>query len=152
MLALIFTIPGLYLVDNLLIVNDVIYKMPYAFFAVQIIANLFPVAVYYYVHLLLTDKKKYHPILLFGTIVLLTYITGLSVFFSLLSSEEKNNYIQSLNTSNYPLSMNIYNVFFYAWQMVYLFVINREIKKYQISIEDNLSTIDSVKLRFANSL
>lgn len=149
MLALIFTIPGLYLVDNLLIVNDVIYKMPYTFFAVQILANLFPVAVYYYVHLLLTDKKKYHPILLFGTIVLLTYITGLSVFFSLLSSEEKNNYIQSLNTSNYPLSMNTYNVFFYAWQMVYLFVINREINKYQISIEDNLSTIDSVKLRFA---
>ncbi len=148
-LALVFVIPGLYLVDNLLIVNNTLYKMPYAFFAVQIIANLFPIAVYYYVHLLLTDKKKYHPLLLFGSIVLLTYIVGLSVFFSLLSTFEKSAYLQALNTEQYPISMNTYNVFFYTWQMVYIIVLNIEIKKYQINVENNLSSTDSVKLNFA---
>lgn len=148
-LALVFVIPGLYLVDNLLIVNNTLYKIPYAFFVVQIIANLFPIAVYYYVHLLLTDKKKYHPLLLFGSIVLLTYIIGLSVFFSLLSDAEKSTYLQALNSEHYPISMNTYNVFFYAWQMVYIVVLNIEIKKYQINVENNLSSIDSVKLHFA---
>lgn len=148
-LALIFIIPGLYLVDNLFIVNGVLYKTPYLFFTVQIIANLFPITVYYYIHLLLTDKKTYNPLLLFGSIVLFTFIVGLSVFFSLLPDVDKENYIKSLNTEHYPISMNVYNVLFYAWQMVYIIILNIEIKKYQIQVENNLSSIESVKLHFS---
>jgi len=70
-LAFILGIPGLYLFDNILICSGVIHHVSFVFFFVQIIANLFPLGVYYYVHLLLGDGKKYHPILLTGTLATL---------------------------------------------------------------------------------
>lgn len=121
---------------------------PYSFFSVQIIANLFPVAVYYYVHLLLTDKKTHHPLLLSGSVCLLIYIFGLTVYFGLLNRAEQTHYLSLLNTDDYPLSMTTYNVVFYVWQMVYLLILNLEIKRYQKNAENSLSNLEKTKLGF----
>ena len=73
-LAIAFLIPGLYFVDNILVLTQHIYAYPYAFFLVQTVAVLFPPSVYYYIHLLLTDQKKYHHLLALGSILLLIFI------------------------------------------------------------------------------
>lgn len=146
-LALIFIIPGLYFIDNLLIVNGWLNKIPY-FFTVQIIANLFPVAVYYYVHLLLTDKIIFHKYLSVGSFLLLFFSITLTVYFALQDESFKQSFITKLLSDDYPLLMTLYNIAFYVWQMVYLIVINKEIKAYKIKISNVLSHTEKVKVRF----
>ena len=147
-LALIFIIPGLYFIDNLLLVNGWLNKIPYFFFTVQIIANLFPVAVYYYVHLLLTDKTIFHKYLSVGSFLLLFFSIALTVYFALQDESFKQSFITRLLSDDYPLLMTLYNIAFYVWQMAYLIVINKEIKAYEIKISNVLSHTEKVKVRF----
>lgn len=147
-LALIFIIPGLYFIDNLLIVNGWLNKIPYFFFTVQIIANLFPVAVYYYVHLLLTDKIIFHKYLSVGSFLLLFFSITLTVYFALQDESFKQSFITKLLSDDYPLLMTLYNIAFYVWQMVYLIVVNKEIKAYKIKISNVLSHTEKLKVRF----
>ena len=147
-LALIFIIPGLYFIDNLLIVNGWLNKIPYFFFTVQIIANLFPVAVYYYVHLLLTDKIIFHKYLSVGSFLLLFFSITLTVYFALQDESFKQSFITKLLSDDYPLLMTLYNIAFYVWQMVYLIVVNKEIKAYRIQISNVLSHTEKLKVRF----
>lgn len=147
-LALIFIIPGLYFIDNLLLVNGWLNKIPYFFFTVQIIANLFPVAVYYYVHLLLTDKTIFHKYLSVGSFLLLFFSIALTVYFALQDESFKQSFITKLLSDDYPLLMTLYNIAFYVWQMAYLIVINKEIKAYKIKISNVLSHTEKIKVRF----
>lgn len=147
-LALIFIIPGLYFIDNLLILNSWLNKIPYFFFTVQIIANLFPVAVYYYVHLLLTDKIIFHKYLSVGSFLLLFFSIALTVYFALQDESFKQSFIIKLLSDDYPILMTLYNIAFYVWQMAYLIVINKEIKAYEIKISNVLSHTEKVKVRF----
>ena len=147
-LALIFIIPGLYFIDNLLILNSWLNKIPYFFFTVQIIANLFPVAVYYYVHLLLTDKTIFHKYLSVGSFLLLFFSIALTVYFALQDESFKQSFITRLLSDDYPLLMTLYNIAFYVWQMAYLIVINKEIKAYKIKISNVLSHTEKIKVRF----
>ncbi len=140
--------PGLYGIDNLLIVNGWLNKIPYFFFTVQIIANLFPVAVYYYVHLLLTDKTIFHKYLSVGSFLLLFFSIALTVYFALQDESFKQSFITKLLSDDYPFLMTLYNIAFYVWQMVYLIVINKEIKAYNIKVNNVLSHTEKVKVRF----
>lgn len=147
-LALIFIIPGLYFIDNLFIVNGWLNHIPYLFFSVQIIANLFPVAVYYYVHLLLTDKTVFHKRLIIGSLCLFLFIITLTIYFGLQEETFKQIFISKLLSEDYPFLMTLYNIAFYVWQMVYLIVINREIKAYEFKINSVFSHTEKVKIRF----
>ena len=147
-LALIFIIPGLYFIDNLFIVNNKLIHVPYIFFAVQIIANIFPIAVYYYVHLLLTDKVVFHKFLGLGSLLLLLFSLAITIHFSLQDELFKQSFIEKLLSENYPFVMTLYNIAFYVWQMGYLIVINKEIKAYEIKINNVLSHTEKVKIRF----
>jgi AraC-like DNA-binding protein len=147
-LACIFLIPGLYFIDNILILSGFIYKVYYFFFIVQILASLFPILVYYYIHLLLTDNKHFHKVLITGSAVLLLYIIYLTIDFYNLSGTDKTAYITSLNSENYPTSMLLYTVFFYAWQIVYFILILIQIKKHRLKAEGSFSNFESIKLDF----
>lgn len=149
LLAFILSIPGLYLIDNILICSKYAEYFSYFFFVVQILANLFPIAVYYYIHLLLGDNKKFQPILISGTIILLIYSTGLLIYYLLMDAPCKLEYLKSLTSNTkYPISMDIYNIAFYMWQMIYLIVLFIQTTKYQKTVKQNLSDISSVKLVF----
>lgn len=148
-LSIVFFIPGLYFVDNLFVVSGNIQNWYGFYFFVQIIANLFPLAVYYYVHLLLTDNKKFHPVLLTGTILLTLFSFVLPVLFHLKPENDKIEFLIGLNSENYPIEMTLYNILFYVWQMVYLIVLINEIKTYQTLIKNNLSSVESTKLHFS---
>lgn len=147
-LALIFIIPGLYFIDNLFILTNKLIHVPYIFFAVQIIANIFPIAVYYYVHLLLTDKVVFHKFLGLGSLLLLLFSLAITIHFSLQDELFKQSFIEKLLSENYPFVMTLYNIAFYVWQMGYLIVINKEIKAYEIKINNVLSHTEKVKIRF----
>lgn len=147
-LALIFIIPGTYFIDNLFIVNDWVSRFPYFFFTVQIIANLFPIAVYYYVHLLLTDKVVFHKLLSAGSLLLFIFSISLTVYFGLQEDSFKQTFLSKLLSDDYPLLMTFYNIAFYAWQMVYLVIIRQEIKTYEIKINKVLSHTEKLKVRF----
>lgn len=148
LLSIILLIPGLYFVDNIIVITKTINSIPYFFFFVQFIANLFPICIYYYIHLLLGDKKKFNPILLAGSIACIIYSLGLFVSFLLLSGGEKSTFLGNLNSSEYPLSMDIYNYLFYILQLLYFIKLYREIKAYRHRIEDHLSDINLVKVLF----
>lgn len=148
LLSIILLVPALYFIDNIIISNNSITSFPYYFFFVQFIANLFPICIYYYIHLLLGDKKKFNPFLLAGSVVCVLYSIGLWINFSGLSPEDQNAYLIHLNTSEYPLSMAVYNYLFYAWQMVYFILLFKEVKDYRQRIENNLSDSNLVKVRF----
>ncbi len=147
-LALIFLVPGLYFVDNVLISTQVIYSTPLFFFFVQILANLFPIAVYVYVHLLIGKAKKIRPILILSSATTIIFSLGLLIYFISLSPTEQTQYIQQLSTDQYPVSMNVYNIVFYICQMIYLTVLFIEIRTYRAAVERHLSDIDSVKILF----
>lgn len=147
-LSIILSIPGLYLADNILIGLDLLKAFPYSFFAVQLIANLFPILVFYYTHLLLPFRKKYNFTLLIGSIISISYCIGMTIYFSMLTQQDQEVFLSKLSQSDYPMIMNLYNVIFYVWQMVYLFVISREIKSYQTLVENSLTDTSSVKLTF----
>jgi AraC-like DNA-binding protein len=149
MLAIALAIPGLYVLDNIFICSGLIKHVPYAFFFVQIIANLFPLVVYRYVHLLLVDGKKTHKVLLMGSVF--TFIASIFLFayYLSLNAGDQESYMASLTSGNYPASMNAYNLIFYCWQMVYLVVLFLEIKQYKTKVENNLTNTDGVKLHFA---
>ena len=148
LLALILAIPGFYLVDNILISTEVIYSVPYFFFFAQIIANLFPIAVYIYVHLLIGKAKKIRPVLILSSAITILFSLGLLIYFISLSSTEQTQYIHQLSTDQYPESMNVYNIVFYICQMIYLIVLFIEIRAYRVAVERHLSAIDSVKILF----
>lgn len=147
-LAIIFLIPGMYFVDNILISTGEIYGFPYFFFFVQIIANLFPIAVYKYVHLLIGPAKKTRPILIISSTITIVFSLGLLIYFIGLLPVEKVQYIQQLSTDDYPESMNSYNIVFYVCQMIYLTVLYYDMRAYKGVVERNLSAIESVKLLF----
>ena len=148
-MAISLSIPGLYLIDNVLICSKLIYYFPYFFFIVQIIANIFPIAVYYYVHLLLGDRKKFNRILISGTVLVFAYSIWLLVHFILMDESGQGYYLDVLiSGEEYPITMDIYNLGFYAWQMVYFVVLLIEIRKYQVKVEQNLSNLNTVKLTF----
>jgi AraC-like DNA-binding protein len=147
-LSILLSIPGLYLIDNILIVTNTLSEIPYYFFFVQLVANIFPIGVYYYVHLLMGDKKKYHKILLTGSFSIILYGIGLLFFFSVLTPDDQKNYISKLNSPDYPLEMLIYNLIFYIWQMVYFVILLWEISRYRQKVSSNLSDIYSVNVVF----
>jgi AraC-like DNA-binding protein len=149
LLAAALAIPGLYMVDNLLICSRTIAQVPYAFFFVQIIANFFPIVVYRYIHLLLVDHKKIPRILFIGSVFTFMASFVLTLFFASLSPVDQEHYLSSLTSETYPLSMNVYNLLFYIWQMVYLGVLYWELREYKSKVENNLTNTDGVKLRFA---
>ena len=151
-LSFIFIIPGLYFIDNILICSNVLKDVPYSFFLVQILANLFPISVYYYTHLLLTDGKKYNKVLLIGSAITLLYSIGLTINFGLSSALDQSTFIEQLTSENYPISMTVYNVIFYVWQMAYISIIFFEIIKYQKLVNDNLASIDGIKITFIKQL
>jgi AraC-like DNA-binding protein len=148
LLSIILLIPGLYFVDNILISNKSLDSFPYFFFVVQFIANFFPICIYFYVHLLLGDKKKFNPLLLTGSVVCSLYSIGLFIHFIFQNPEAQSNFLTDLNSSEYPLSMDVYNYLFYAWQLFYFIVLSREVKNYRQRVENNLSDINLVKVRF----
>lgn len=151
-LALAFLIPGLYFLDNILVLTNHIYAYPYAFFLVQIIAVLFPPSVYYYIHLLLTDQKKYHHLLALGSILLLILICTLTLEFYQLTPDEQHFYIDALdNEDDYPAKMKLYTVVFYAWQLVYFGVLVYEVKRYSKQARDSFSNFDQLKLAYAQN-
>ncbi|MCA0430192.1 MAG: helix-turn-helix domain-containing protein [Bacteroidetes bacterium] len=144
--------PGLYLVSNLFVITGNIKNWIWIYFFVQIIANVFPIAVYYYKHLLLNDTKKYHPLLLSGSGILTLMSITLPLIFCLKNGNEKAAFITGLNSDNYPIEMTIYNVVFYAWQLVYLTYLIIELVNYQKHVKNNLSNIESTKLAFCKQL
>jgi AraC-like DNA-binding protein len=149
-LALAFLIPGLYFLDNILVLTNHIYAYPYAFFLVQIIAVVFPPSVYYYIHLLLTDQKKYHHLLALGSLLLLILICSLTLEFYHLTPEEQHFYLDGLDTeADYPAKMKLYTVVFYAWQLVYFGVLVYEIKQYSKQARDSFSNFEQLKLEYA---
>ncbi len=148
-LAFALAIPGLYFVDNVLICLDVLKNVPYAFFAVQTIATFFPITVYWYIHLLLADKNRWHPLLIIGSVVTFSMSIWLMLYFESLSAEQKTNYLNLLKSEKYPITMTIYNLVFYGWQMVYLLVLYIEVKRYQVKAKDNLASLDGIKVAFA---
>ncbi len=148
LLAAIFSIPGLYILDNILINTNLIHSVPYFFFFVQILANLFPIAVYKYMHLLIGNTKKIKPYLVAASTITILLSLLLTGYFGSLSPSEQTSYIDHLSTDEYPISMDIYNVVFYICQMIYLIEIFLDIKKYRVLVKNNLSAIESVKLLF----
>lgn len=148
LLALIFLIPGLYFFDSLLICTEAIHSAPYFFFFVQIIANVFPIAVYIYVHLFIGKSKRFRGFLIASSSITILFSFYLVVHFGLLSPEQQTKYITQLSTNQYPDTMNAYNIVFYICQMIYLLVLFLEIRAYRISVQRNLSELESVKLLF----
>ncbi|WP_418262364.1 helix-turn-helix domain-containing protein [Flavobacterium faecale] len=149
LLAVIFAIPGLYFFDNILINTGLIHSAPYFFFFVQMIANLFPITVYKYLHILIGNTKKIKSYLVIASAVTILFSVVLLLDFCLLSSTEQTNYINHLSTDEYPKIMDMYNVVFYICQMIYLVELFIDIKKYRIAVKNNLSATESVKLLFA---
>lgn len=151
-LAATLLIPGLYFIDNVLI----IYQAPflgYFFFTVQILANLFPILLYYYIQLLQGGKRKYKPYLLIGTVVTTLVSFGMMIYFLILSDAEKSSFLFGLKSGeNYPMLVNIYNVVFYFWLFIYLLVLNKEIKKTEQNVLNHLSNTTDIKVFFAKQL
>ena len=148
LLAFIFAIPGFYLIDNILITTDIIHFVPYCFFFVQILANLFPIAVYKYVHLLTGNTKKFKTYLIIASSITFLLSLALTGYFWSLSETQQTDYINHLSSDDYPITMDIYNVLFYICQMIYLVTIFTEIQAYRVVVKNNLSAIESVKLLF----
>lgn len=148
LLAVIFAIPGLYLVDNLFIYTERIHSYPYFFFFVQIIANLFPIAVYIYVHLLIGRPKRIKPILILSSTTGFLFSLALLVHVSMLPPADLAQYLRQLSSDDYPASMKLYNVVFYVCQMIYLAVLFVEVKAYRELVKSQLSAIESVKILF----
>lgn len=149
LLAVIFAIPGLYFIDNILINTNLIHSVPYFFFFVQVLANLFPIIVYKYVHILIGNTKKIKPYLIISSCITLLLSLLLIVHFESLNTAEQTAYINHLNSEEYPISMDIYNIVFYICQMIYLVELFVDIRRYRVLVKNNLSAIDSVKLLFA---
>jgi AraC-like DNA-binding protein len=148
LLAVIFAIPGLYFVDNILINTHLIHSVPYFFFFVQILANLFPMVVYKYVHILIGNTKKFKPYLIVSSCITILFSLGLVGYFSSLNSIEQTSYINHLSTDEYPISMEIYNIVFYICQMIYLAKLFVDLRRYRVVLKNNLSSIESVKFLF----
>lgn len=148
-LAFIFLIPGLYFIDNILILTGNVIHVPYFFFFVQIIAIIYPTLVYLYVCLIIGEKTTLNPLLTSGSILLLTYIIHLTICFYNLDNFEKTNYLASLSNENYPEDMMLYTVLFYIWQMVYFSILTFKVNTYDNTINDFLSNIDSIQITFA---
>lgn len=147
-LAFIFLIPGLYFIDNALIVSGYITQAPWFFFFVQIIAILYPILVYIYVSLLIAEKIKLNKFLTAGSALLLGYILFITIHFYSLSGAEQLNYLTSLSGENYPGDILVYTILFYAWQLVYFSILTYKTNKYSTSINNALSSIDAIQITY----
>ncbi len=151
-LAFVFLIPGLYFIDNALILSGYINEIPFFFFFVQIIAIVYPILVYAYVNLLLTSNHKLNPYLTIGSALLLMGILYITFHFYQLDPLQKQNYILSLSNENYPEDMLVYTSLFYIWQMVYFSVLTYKVNRYGKTIDNSLSSIDRVQIVFLKRL
>ncbi len=141
-LAIAFLIPGLYFINTIFILAGFSTMVPISLFFVQMIAVLFPVALYYYFSLLQGKGFRINKTLFTGSGFLFIYIVVLTIHFISLTKTEQTAYILSLSTENYPQYLLLYTIFFYTWQLVYFSVITWEIIKYKKQLDTNLSNLE----------
>jgi AraC-like DNA-binding protein len=148
-LAIAFLIPGLYFVDNLLILNQQLIQYPFAFFLVQTLAVFFPPSVYFYVHLLLSHNRKFHQLLSLGSALLLLFILKITADFYGLNQIEQDQFIANLaSENNYPQIVLVYTVVFYAWQLVYFGVLFYDVWDYYRQAQNSFSHFDRLKIDY----
>ncbi|MCF8254723.1 MAG: helix-turn-helix domain-containing protein [Bacteroidia bacterium] len=148
-MSLAFLIPGLYFIDNLLILNHQLSRYPFAFFLVQILAVFFPPSVYFYVHLLLSHNKKFHQLLALGSFLLLLFILKITYHFYGLNQTEQEQFIANLASENgYPQIVLIYTIGFYAWQLVYFGVLFYDVWSYYRQAQNSFSHFEHLKIDY----
>ncbi len=148
-LAIAFLIPGLYFIDNLLILNQQLIQYPFAFFLVQTLAVFFPPSVYFYVHLLLSHNRKFHQLLSLGSALLLLFILKITADFYGLNQIEQDQFIANLaSENNYPQIVLVYTVVFYAWQLVYFGVLFYDVWDYYRQAQNSFSHFDRLKIDY----
>lgn len=148
-LAFLFLVPGLYFVNNLIIINGLIQKVPFIFFLAQIIALAFPILNMKYVYLLVFGpSKRIQPYLLIGSFVLLVIALWMVGDFYFSTKEEQSQYINGLTAGNYPFFPMFYTVVFYCWLTVYYIHSLRSVLVYRRKVRQNLSSDDQSQLNY----
>ena len=148
-LALAFLIPGLYFIDNLLILTQQLSRYPFAFFLVQTLAVFFPPSVYFYVHLLLSHNRKFHQLLALGSFLLLLFIIKITFHFYGLNQTDQEQFIANLGSENsYPQIVLVYTIGFYAWQLVYFGVLFYDVWNYYKQAQNSFSHFEHLKIDY----
>lgn len=120
-LAFIFLIPSLYFLNSTFILSGLIQRVPWLFFAVQIIAPVFHILIYMYVQLFLGKKMKLNIVLTFLSVLLFSGIIYITIKFSVTDAGLRQAYLYSLLSNNYPADLMAYSASYYIVLMIYLF-------------------------------
>lgn len=147
-LAWVIFIPALNFANNILILTDLIYHFPYAYFIVQATAILYPPLVYYYI-LLITGKKVSYRRILFALSVLLACFVGYMTWdFAQAETSAQLAYLDSIKSGPYPMDMEIYSLLFFILQLVYFSFGAWEIRQYRNTLKNTLSDLESTKYTY----
>ncbi len=147
-LAAIFIVPALNFVNNINILSESIYNLPYIYFLVQGTAVLFAPLVYYYITLLTGTKITYQKILFGLTLLLLCFDIYMAADFFLKPAAAQTAYIASIIKGPYPPQMEIYSLLFFILQLIYFSICAKEVYQYTKDIKEVDSDLAATKSVF----
>lgn len=147
-LAFIFLIPSLYFLNSTLLLSGLIHKIPWLFFAVQIVAPVFHILVYLYVQLFLGKKLKLNSSLTLLSVVLISGIAYITVNFYSSGTDFRQEYIYALSSNTYPKDMLFYTTSYYLVFMIYLLVLAWQVFSYKKAINHSVSNYDMAHISY----
>lgn len=150
-LAFIFLTIGGNFLSKILFLNGILEQIPSIFFVSQNLMNLFSIAIYYYIHLIITDKKKYHGVLLASSIICIVYFLGCTGYFYSLPTTERSTHLALLFSDQCPDYFLNYTYIFIICTVSYLVVLYREIRQYKRIIENNFSSLEGLQVTYLQS-
>ncbi|MCX7987064.1 MAG: helix-turn-helix domain-containing protein [Bacteroidales bacterium] len=149
LLGLIILDPGLNFLNNVLILSDLIKKVPFCYFLFQGTAMFYGPLVYAYTCIMIGRPFKW----LFwphSFTILNLMFTGWSYFNFLFSSPvEQLDYLNCLsNKGCYPLDMQVVNFLFVFQMLVYFIYSIRLLHKHTFAVKNFFSDVEQLKIKY----
>jgi AraC-like DNA-binding protein len=149
-LALILINPGINFISNIIILTGNFASFPYIFFLGQTTALLFAPLVHIYTNLLIGKRiNKIHPMYILTSVAMLISIYFAIEYIIAMSPEAQSKYLYGLRHEPYPWQQDLINTVFIILQQIYFSLAAIEIYRYKKRVNDRLSSLDKIKIRYA---
>ncbi len=148
-LALTLLVPGFNFINNIFILNELIYIFPWSYFFVQITGTLFAPFSYYYI-LLMTGQRKSRafPWLSGFTGLIILYGLYITIQFLFMNAGDRSAYMTGVMKGPYPADMIIYSAILFTHQLIYLTANIFQVLRYRKNMMGQYSNLSPAKLNY----
>ena len=147
-LGIILLLPAFSFINNYIVLSGFVYKFPSIVFITQLIVILGPPLIYYYIKLLIGNKRKLFFILNVLTLLLWAVCIYFFVRFLLFDEIRKFKFAEQITNEAYPLYLTYIRGGFFVLLNAYFIVIAWQVIQHSKKVKEFQSELELYKLRY----